>query len=164
MATIHQLYKAVRRKEPIDEDVVVRLTRLADAAPGDEGAQVVGAYKAWIHGDDATAHRLALRAVREDGTTAFPALLVLLAISANGADDKQTYRYAKQLTSARRHDKTANRVARFFAGTGLTGPDGRTEQRMHLQSIDQNNDDWVTWAEDFAREYEARAVNDRGHR
>ena len=156
MTTIRELYRAITGKGQDDEDVVTRLIRLADAAPEDEDAQVVGAYKAWVHGDDATAHRLALRAVKTDDDTAFPVLLVMLALSSKGTDDERTYKYAKLLLASTRPDRKANRVARIFAGTGLTGPGSRAEQLTHLRSTEKNHDSWVAWAKGFALAYEAR--------
>ena len=156
MATLLQLFKAARGlgTENESRDQVARLVQLADAEPDDEGAQVLAAYKAWVSGDDETANRLALRAQRPEGT-AFPALLVLLAISAKGTDESQTYSYAKQLTAAQRNDKTASSVSKVFAGTGLLGPGSRTEQLEHLKNTGQTHDEWVAWAAQFINDHEA---------
>jgi hypothetical protein len=157
MATLLQLFKAARGlgKEAESGDQVDRLVRLADAEPDDEGLQVLAAYKAWVSGDDGTAHRLAVRAQRPEGT-AFPALLVLTATSVKQTDESQTYSYAKQLVSARRSDKTSNSVSKLFAGTGLLGPSNRSEQLEHLRNTDQTHDEWVTWAAEFINAYEAQ--------
>jgi hypothetical protein len=157
MATLLQLYKAARGlgTESESGDEAARLVRLADAEPEDESAQVLAAYKAWVSGDDGIAHRLAVRAQRPEGT-AFPALLVLLAMSAKSTDETQTYSYAKQLTAAQRNDKIASSVSKVLAGTGLLGPGSRTEQLEHLNNTDQTHDEWVAWATQFIQAYEAR--------
>ena len=157
MATLLQLFKAARGlgADTASGDHVARFVRLADAEPNDEGAQAIAAYKAWMSGNDETAYRLAVRAERSDGTS-FPALLVLVAISSKGADERRTYSYAKQLTAARRNDKTANSVSKLLAGTRLLGPSSRREQLEHHQNTDQTHDEWVAWAAEFIDAYEAR--------
>jgi hypothetical protein len=157
MTTLLQLFNAARGlgNEAESGDQINRLVRLADAEPHDEGAQVLGAYKAWVSGDDETAHRLAVRAQRPEGT-AFPALLVLTATSAKRTDESQTYSYAKQLVSASRTDKTENAVSKLVAGTRLLGPSNRSEQLEHLRNTDQTHDEWVAWAVEFIKTYEAQ--------
>jgi len=157
MTSFIRLIKAVRGGSSDGASLVDRLVRLADADPSDEAAQVVAAYQAWVHGDEALAVRLARRAEKVDGT-AHPALLVLLATSASGDDDALIYKYAKQFASATRPDRAASRVARLLAGTGLTGAGKRSEQISEIRQIDAVHDEWVAWARDFVLRFEGRGV------
>jgi hypothetical protein len=156
MTRLLQLLKSVRiaaRKASPDNGLKT-LVEQADACPTDDALQVIGAYRSWVHGDTATARRLALRAIRPEGT-AFPALLVLTATSAEADDTKATYEYAKQLATARRADKWAARVSRAVAGTGLLSAGARSEEVERLHLIEETHDQWVAWARDFVRQYEA---------
>lgn len=160
MATLLRLIKAARGRlrDTEHEDAASSLVQLADAAPEDEATQVVGAYQAWVCGDDETAARLAARAIRPDGT-AFPALLVLTALSAKTPDEERTYEFAQQLASAPRRDKTASRLARLAAGCGLFGGGTRRDELSRLAITEQTHDEWVHWAASFVREYEARKAD-----
>jgi hypothetical protein len=128
---------------------------MADAHPDDEGAQIVAAFKLWAHGDDETALRLAERAQRADGT-AFPALLVLTAISSKGVDDSKTYEYAKKLVKAKRLDKTANTVMRSVERLRTIMVTREWDHVAYLKSTDENHEEWLSWSREFIAAYEAR--------
>ena len=106
------------------------------------------------HGDDETALRLAARAQRADGT-AFPALLVLTAISSKGADEAKTYEYAKQLVKAKRLDKTANTVARTVERLRRIAVTRQWDHLAYLKSTAENHEEWLSWSRKFIATYEA---------
>ncbi|WP_425258479.1 hypothetical protein ACPOLB_23535 [Rubrivivax sp. RP6-9] len=155
MATLLQLFHVARGspEDATSEDHLAQLIRFADENPENEGAQVLAAHKAWLHRKNEVAQRLAERAERTDGM-AFPALVVLAAISAESKDDDRTYRYAKRLASATRHDKAAGIVIRALAWIRLVGVRGVRNKLDYQRVLESTHDEWVAWAKEFVASYE----------